>query len=109
MEERLAIANEFVEKREYKIPTLVDTISNQFDQEYLDSSRRCRRAGPRHLHLTSQMDRFAAWPERYFIIEQDAEGTYRCSHVGMPTTEFGYDRDQLESWLHSRVDELVRA
>jgi hypothetical protein len=55
------------------------------------------------------MDRFAAWPERYFIIEQDAEGTYRCSHVGMPTTEFGYDRDQLESWLRSRVDELVRA
>lgn len=54
------------------------------------------------------MDRFAAWPERYFIFEQNAEGQYQCAHVGMPTTEFGFDRDALESILKEKV-KAIRA
>jgi len=85
IDERLAVANDFVERSAYQVPVLVDTMANLFNEE------------------------FAAWPERYFIIEKDAEGTYRCSHVGMPTTEFGYDRDQLEGWLRNKVEQLGRS
>jgi hypothetical protein len=112
MEERLSIAREFVDKHEYQVTTLVDTMENAFDHEYGLHS-------PRAQHITRhdathafvlltrgprpRLDRFAAWPERYFFIEQDEEGVYRCSRVGMPTTEFGYDRDELEGALRSLV------
>jgi hypothetical protein len=34
MEERLSIAREFVDKHEYQVTTLVDTMENAFDHEY---------------------------------------------------------------------------
>lgn len=67
MDERLAVANQFVADTGYDIPMLVDTMSNEFD------------------------DSFAAWPERYYLIRSD--GT--IEHLPLPTHEFGYDRDKF--------------
>jgi len=55
------------DKFQSKIPIVLDTMSNTFDLTY------------------------AIWPERYYIVNNGI-----IYSVGMPTTEFGYDRKNLE-------------
>lgn len=39
---------------------------------------------------------FGAWPERFAIVQR---GT--IAKLGHPTSEFGYDREEIETWLRS--------
>jgi len=70
-EERIAAAQYFVDKYGLKIPVLVDNMDNAFDNV------------------------FAAWPERWFLLHK----SMTVLDVGFPTTEFGYDRGQVEEIL----------
>jgi len=74
MEERLRVAREFKEKYDLRLPLLVDKMDNNFDAKY------------------------ASWPERFYVIENG-----RMELIGMPTTEFGYDREDVRSWLAYRA------
>jgi type I thyroxine 5'-deiodinase len=67
IEDRLEIARNFVSEFKFELPMLVDTMANEFDT------------------------RFAAWPERFYIVQNN-----ELVLVGEPTTEFGFDRTQLE-------------
>jgi len=70
MENRLAIANGFVKDFNFKIPMLVDTMTNQFDSV------------------------FASWPERFYIVQNGS-----LTLIGRPTTEFGFNRNLLRGEL----------
>jgi len=74
MEQRLSVAKHFVEKFHFEIPTLVDKMDNNFDISY------------------------ACWPERFFIIQN-----LTMKLVGEPTTEFGYDREEIVNWLKNNA------
>jgi len=72
METRLHIANGFVNDFKVKLPMLVDTMANEFDNN------------------------FASWPERFYIVQGN-----KLMLVGEPTTEFGFDREIIRSALNS--------
>jgi len=78
MKERLAIAKDFKEKYDFQLPLLVDEMDNNFDGKY------------------------ASWPERFYIISNG-----RMELIGSPTTEFGYDREDVRSWLELRRTQLA--
>jgi len=69
-EERLTVARNFQKDYQFQIPILVDEMDNNFDKLY------------------------ASWPERFYIIEQG-----KMKLIGFPTTEFGYDRNDIRKWL----------
>jgi len=73
-EERISIAQYFVDKYQLKIPLLVDNMKNSFDSVY------------------------AAWPERWYILRL---GDGRIHKIGYPNTEFGYDRREVKRWLET--------
>jgi len=70
IEERLTVANDFKDNYHFSVPLLVDTMDNQFDSLY------------------------ASWPERFYIV-RDA----KMAFIGIPSTEFGYDRNDIVRWL----------
>jgi len=70
LEDRLAIARDFVARHEYSIPLAVDGMDNQADALY------------------------AGWPERLYVI--DAEG--RIAYKGK-TGPFGYHPEEIDAWL----------
>ena len=70
MEDRLAIARDFVEQSEYSIPLLVDRIENAADEVY------------------------AGWPERLYVIDPDGKITYKGK-----TGPFGFHPDEIEAFL----------
>jgi len=75
MEERLAIANTFVKKHEFKVPMLVDTMSNTFQKV------------------------FAAWPIRFYIIQRG-----KIVYKAQPNLkDYTYDIDEVETWLNTHV------
>jgi len=78
MKERLDVAKDFKEKYDFQLPLLVDKMDNNFDGKY------------------------ASWPERFYIIENG-----RMELIGSPTTEFGYDREDVRSWLELRKSQLA--
>jgi len=55
-----------------KVPILLDTMLDEFDQK------------------------FAVWPERYYIVKSET-----MAHVFYPTTEFGFDHAQMEELLRN--------
>jgi len=80
IEERLKAANDFNEQFHCRLPVLVDTMDNNFDNAY------------------------ACWPERFFIIEHD-----KMAMIGHPSNEFGYERDLIVKWLRSRKPTIAEA
>jgi hypothetical protein len=73
MEQRLAIANDFVKRFHYPVPFGVDDMSNLADHEY------------------------AAWPERIYIIDASGRVAYRG---GMGP--FDYKPEEARAWLAAR-------
>jgi len=66
IEDRQKGAQLLMEKFNFQLPILLDTMDNQFDSKY------------------------AVWPERYYFIKEG-----KMEIIGEPTTEFGYDRNSL--------------
>jgi type I thyroxine 5'-deiodinase len=71
--DRLAIANDFVRRNEYRIPVLVDLADNRADELY------------------------AGWPERFYIVGADG----RIAYKGEPGP-FGFHPEEVEAWLAER-------
>jgi type I thyroxine 5'-deiodinase len=72
-EQRLAIANDFVERFDYPIPLLVDEIANPANEVY------------------------AGWPERFYILDESGTIVYK----GEPGP-FGFHPEEVEAWLAAR-------
>jgi len=66
-EDRKNAATLLIEKFNFQIPILFDTMDNEFDKQY------------------------AVWPERYYTIENR-----KIEYISEPNTEFGYERNGLE-------------
>jgi hypothetical protein len=73
LRDRVAIANDFKERFQYKLPLLVDPIENPANAA------------------------FAAWPERLYIIDEKGIIVYK----GKPGP-FGYKPDEVAQWLERR-------
>jgi hypothetical protein len=73
LEDRLAIARDFVAKHEYKLPFLVDRMENAADEAY------------------------AGWPERLYVIDEAGKIAYKGK-----TGPFGYHPEEIEEWLDAR-------
>ncbi len=73
MEDRLAIARDFVGKHEYALPFLVDRMENAADEAY------------------------AGWPERLYVIDEGGKIVYKGG-----TGPFGYHPEEVEEWLDAR-------
>jgi hypothetical protein len=70
LEQRLAIARDFVKRNDYTIPMLVDRMENTADGLY------------------------AGWPERLYVIDEHGRIAYRGA-LG-PS---GYKPQELDAWL----------
>jgi len=79
IEDRIKAAkDQLIEKRDCKIPVLIDTMDNDFDKNY------------------------HGWPERFFVIK----GKF-IELVGMPSRiNKGFERKQISSWLESHQNLL---
>ena len=75
IDERLAIAADFVERAEFSIPLVVDTLEDD------------------------AMDTYAAWPERLYAIGSDGRIAYK-GWVG----PFFFSPSGLESWLEGELE-----
>ncbi len=73
LDERVAIARDFVARHDYAIPMLVDPISNPADEVY------------------------AGWPERLYVIDERGVIAYKGD-----TGPFGFDPEEVEAWLAAR-------
>ena len=73
MQERLAIANDFVRRFKYPIPLVVDPMDNRANTA------------------------FAGWPERLYVIDERGVIVYK----GKPGP-FGYHPEEVEAWLQQR-------
>jgi len=70
IEERITIAKQFVQDYEFRLPLVVDTMSNEFDLSY------------------------SVWPDRFFIVKEN-----KFSLIGKPSDR-GYNRNQIEDWIN---------
>jgi len=77
IEQRLAIANDFIKRYEYPVPFGVDDMSNTVN------------------------DLYAAWPERLYIVDESGRIAYRG---GMGP--FKYNPAEVRDWLASRYGEV---
>jgi len=73
LEDRLAIARDFVAKHDYSLPMLVDRMENAADEVY------------------------AGWPERLYVIDPSGKIAYKGE-----TGPFGYHPEEVEAWLDER-------
>jgi type I thyroxine 5'-deiodinase len=71
--QRVAIANDFVRRFDYRIPILVDGMDNRADSLY------------------------AGWPERFYVVDERGRIVYK----GQPGP-FGYHPEEVEAWLARR-------
>jgi hypothetical protein len=71
--ERVAIANDFVQRFRYPVPLAVDDIDNRANARY------------------------AGWPERFYIVDEKGVIVYK----GRPGP-FGYHPEEVETWLAER-------
>lgn len=72
-EQRLAIANDFVQRFKFSIPLLVDKIENPANEAY------------------------AGWPERLYVIDEKGTIVYKGK-----TGPFGFHPEEVEAWLAQR-------
>lgn len=70
LEDRLAIARDFVQRSDYPIPMLVDHMDNGADELY------------------------AGWPERLYVIDEHGTIAYKGE-----TGPFGFEPDEVDAWL----------
>jgi len=70
LDERLAIARDFVQRNHYSIPMLVDGMDNACDALY------------------------AGWPERLYVIDPSGVIVYKGA-----TGPFGFEPEELDAWL----------
>jgi len=82
IEERIEVAKKYlVEERKCKIPVFVDTMENDFDNQ------------------------FHAWPERFFILEGSC-----VELVGTPSNDDkGFNRNDIVDWLTEYRENLSRS
>lgn len=73
LEQRLAIANDFVRRFQYPIPLYVDPMDNPANRLY------------------------AGWPERLYVIDEGGKIVYK----GEPGP-FGFHPEEVEAWLQER-------
>ncbi len=73
IEERLAIARDFVTRESYAIPLLVDRMDNTADELY------------------------AGWPERLYIVDENSRIAFKGK-----TGPFGFHPDEVDTWLDAR-------
>ena len=71
--QRVAIANDFVKRFDYRIPILVDGMDNRADALY------------------------AGWPERFYVVDEGGRIVFK----GKPGP-FGYHPEEVEAWLGRR-------
>ena len=77
LEQRVAIASDFIKRFNYPLPFGIDDINNAAN------------------------DAYAAWPERIYIVGEDGHIAYRG---GMGP--FDYHPDEARSWLAKRFGEV---
>lgn len=80
LDQRLAIARDFLSRFHYPIPLLVDDAENHANALY------------------------AAWPERFYIINEAGKIVYKGK-----TGPFGYHPEEVETWLARRFPEPAGA
>ena len=75
LEQRVAIASDFVERFDYQLPMVVDPMENPAEEAY------------------------AGWPERLYVIDEAGLVAYKGKKG-----PFGFDPDELDAWLaeHTR-------
>lgn len=73
LEQRLAIAKDFVAKNDYGMPMLVDRMDDAANGIY------------------------AGWPERLYVIDASGKVAYKGK-----TGPFGYAPDEVEAWLDAQ-------
>ncbi len=78
--QRVAIANDFVRRFDYRVPLAVDGMDNRADALY------------------------AGWPERFYIVDERGVIVYK----GKPGP-FGYHPEDVEAWLARRFPPLGAA
>lgn len=76
LEQRVAIANDFVKRFRYDVPIAVDDMGNGANAAY------------------------AAWPERFYIIDESGLIAFK----GKPGP-FGFKPEEVEEWLAKRFKE----
>lgn len=81
LEDRIAAAEAFIKRFDCKVPVLVDTMSNQFN------------------------DLFAAWPERFFVIHD-----MKMSYIAQPSLDDkGFDLEEVDGFLASQSRDSLRS
>jgi len=73
LEVRCDIARQFASDTGYLIPLVVDTMKNEFDQN------------------------FGCWPVRFFVVQGN-----QLVFKAQPRPDFTYDLDEVRNWLASR-------
>jgi Iodothyronine deiodinase len=79
LEDRLAIAGDFVRRFDYRVPVLVDGMDNRAETLY------------------------AGWPERFYIVDESGRIVYK----GRPGP-FGYHPEEVLAWLERRFGDSIR-
>ena len=72
LEERLRIASDFVQRFDYRLPLVVDTMQNDAERAY------------------------SGWPERLYVIDETGHIAYKGG-LG----PFGFEPDEVAAWLES--------
>lgn len=78
LEQRVAIANDFVKRFHYDVPILVDDMENAANETY------------------------AGWPERFYVVDESGKIVFK----GKPGP-FGFHPEEVEAWLKARFPERV--
>jgi type I thyroxine 5'-deiodinase len=73
LEQRVAIANDFVKRFHYDVPIAVDDMGNAAEKAY------------------------AGWPERLYVVDESGKVAFK-GKVG----PFGYHPEEVEAWLAAR-------
>jgi Iodothyronine deiodinase len=79
LEQRVAIANDFVQRQKYPLPFGIDDMSNAAN------------------------DAYSAWPERLYIIDEQGRIAY-AGGMG----PFRYQPEEARAWLAARFGEVRR-
>jgi hypothetical protein len=80
LDERVAIARDFVARHGYELPLAVDDMMDVADELY------------------------AGWPERLYVIGTDGKIAYKGK-----TGPFGFEPDEVDDWLTRNTERALRS